>query len=229
MRSHHRRVYNLAVTVTSSRTIPLDNQQHILLEGISWDFYEALLAQLEDRPVRVTYDAGDLEMMAPLPMHERWKKRIARLVETMSLECDVEIETLGSTTFRRADVAVGLEPDECYYVQSLPAVQGKKELDLMTDPPPDLAIEIDITRRSIPREPIYAALRVPELWRFDGRRLEVRVLEADQCYHPSQKSRAFPFLPMAQFAEFVLKLENEKQTNKLLREFRAWCRTLIGS
>jgi len=107
-----------------------------VLDGVSWDFYEQLLEEIGDRPIRVTFDNGSLEMMAPLPLHERWKKRIARMIELLCVELDIEIDTLGSTTFRREDLAKGLEPDECYYVQHADDVRGKKELDLAVDPPP---------------------------------------------------------------------------------------------
>jgi Uma2 family endonuclease len=202
----------------------LFDQQHIVLDDVSWQFYQRLLEEIGDRPIRVTFNDGSLEMMAPLPLHERWKSRIGRLVEALSEELDIEIETLGSTTFRRDDLEKGLEPDECYYVQHAAAVHGKDEFDLTADPPPDLAIEIDITHRSVPRQPIYAALGVPELWRFDARQLTVLRLR-DGTYHASSGSEVFPFLPMAQFQAFVMRMEDEPQ-NRVLREFRNWLRGL---
>ena len=212
------------MTAAGPAPTPLVDQQHVVLHGVSWEFYEHLLEQLGNRPIRVTFDNGDLEMMAPLPLHERWKKRMARLIEALSEELDIEIDTLGSTTFRSRAVTRGLEPDECYYVQHADAVRGKQELDLTVDPPPDLAIEIDITRRSIPRQPIYASLRIPELWRFD-RKLTVLRLGADGQYHAAQSSAAFPFLPLVQFERFLMRMEAEKQT-AVLREFRRWVRAL---
>lgn len=209
----------------SSPATPLDEQQHIVLHGVSWEFYEQLLKELEGRSIRVTFDNGSLEMMAPLPLHERWKSWIGRMIELLALERDIEIDTLGSTTFRRQDVIKGLEPDECYYIQHATEVRGKAELDLSIDPPPDLAIEIDITRRSVPRQPVYAALGVPELWRFHARELSVLELQKDRTYAPVPASTALPFLPMRQFERFLLRMENERQT-KVLREFRDWVKTL---
>jgi Uma2 family endonuclease len=119
----------------------------------------------------------------------------------------------------------GLEPDECYYVQHAADVEGKDELDLKKDPPPDLAIEIDITHRSIPRLPIYAALGVPEVWRFDGLKLTVLILGDDGKYRPATSSLAFPFLPMETFSSFLLRLASEPQI-AVLREFRDWVKTL---
>lgn len=190
-----------------------------------WEFYDFLLEQIGDRPIRVTYDNGSLEIMSPLPKHEKWKSRFGRLIELMSLELDIPVEPLGSATFRRKDRGKGLEPDECYYIQHAADIEGKDELDLRVDPPPDLVIEIDIMSRSISRQPIYAALGVPELWRFDGRRLTVLLLGLDGKYLPSAASLAFSFLPMAKFEQFLLRLASEPQ-NAVLREFRDWVKTL---
>jgi len=189
-----------------------------------WSFYEDVLAAADDRALRVTFDEGTIEMMAPLPLHEKWKTRLGRLIEAMSEELDIDIEPLGSATFRREDLSKGLEPDECYYIMHADAVRGKDELDLTVDPPPDLAVEVDITQRSIRREPIYAALGVPELWRFDGLHLNLLLLR-DGTYYPSATSTVFPFLRMSEFESFLLRLESERQTS-VIREFRTWLRTL---
>jgi Uma2 family endonuclease len=213
-----------AVT-TIPRDIPLSDQQHLVLDDVSWEFYEQLLREIGDRAIRVTYDNGWMEIMSPLPKHERWKTRIGRMIEILSLELRVPVETLGSTTFKREDRKKGLEPDECYYVQNEAAVRDKDELDLTIDPAPDLAVEVDITRRSIPRQPIYAALGMPELWRFEGKRLLVLHLAPDGKYHAAEASVAFPFLPMKQFEAFVLRLKDEEQI-RVLCEFRDWVHTL---
>ena len=124
-----------------------------------------------DQNRRLTYDSGELEIMSPLPEHEDWKKAIGGLVEILTLELDIPMRRLGSTTFRQKALQKGLEPDECYYIANEAAVRGKRRFDLRRDPPPDLVVEIDITHRAIDREKIYAAMGVPEIWRFDGRRL----------------------------------------------------------
>lgn len=210
--------------MTAAQPIPLDAQQHIVLDGISWDTYERILRDLEERQIRVTYDRGNLEMMAPLPFHEQWKKRYGRLIDAMCEERDIDVEPLGSTTFRREDLEKGLEPDECYYVQNPQAIRGRREIDLTVDPPPDLAIEIDISRASIPKQPIYAALGIPELWRFDGEFLTVLRLRHGK-YVATNASELFPFLPIDEFQHFVLRLASERQP-QVLREFRAWVRAL---
>src|SRR5580658_7263974 len=129
--------------------IAVCDQQHIVLDDVSWATYQNLLDDLEQRPIRLTYDNGSLEIMPPLPIHEWWKGRLGRMIEMVSLERKIEIESLGSTTFSRHDLAKGLEPDECYYVAHAADIRGKQEIDLSVDAPPDLAVEVDITRRSI--------------------------------------------------------------------------------
>ena len=211
--------------MTIAASVPPASPQHLLLHGVSWEFYERLLKELDNRPLQVTFDNGNLEIMAPLLPHEKWKKRIGRMIELLTLELDIEMEPLGQTTFKREDLAKGFEPDECYYIQHAQVVRGKDELDLTIDPPPDLSVEVDITSWSIPRQPIYAALGIPELWRFENRRLIVSHLNADGHYVPAATSLAFPFLPIHEFERFLLRLADESQT-KVLREFRDWVKTL---
>jgi len=208
------------MTLSSAQNSLID-QQHIVLDDMSWEFYEHLLNEVGDRPIRITYDSGNLEIMAPLNIHEFWKKRIGQLVELMCLERDIKIIPGGSTTFKREDKEKGLEPDECYYVQQADAIRFKDDLDLTVDPAPDLAVEIDITSRSIERQPIYAALGVPELWRFDGKRLNVLTLGTDGRYMPQDNSGVFPFLSIGGFNEFLMRFANEEH-NIVVRAFRDW-------
>jgi Uma2 family endonuclease len=149
---------------------PIATSSNVLLQGISWDTYQSLVQELESQPSkRLTYDNGLLEIFMPLPLHEKNKKYLARLVEIITMTLGIEICSLGSCTWNRPDLAKGLEPDECYYIQNEAVIRGKTTIDLAIDPPPDLAI--DITRLSLPRLPIYAALGVPEVWRFDGEKM----------------------------------------------------------
>jgi Uma2 family endonuclease len=203
----------------------LEDQQHIVLHDVSWQLYKRLLREIGDRPIRMTFDDGSLEIMSPLPKHEKWKTRIGRMIEILSLELNIPVEPLGSTTFRRKDRRKGLEPDECYYIRHAADIRGKDRLNLKVDPPPDLAVEVDITHRSIDREPVYAALGIPELWRFAHPELTVLLLNADGKYQSSSQSASLPFLPMDTFKAFLLRLEAEEQT-AVLREFRDWVITL---
>jgi Uma2 family endonuclease len=125
-------------------------------------------------------------------------------------------------TFQREDLARGLEPDECYWIEHESVVRGRDDIDLETDPPPDLVLEIEISRSALDRMSIYAALGVPEVWRWDGTKLAVNLLTRRGTYRMSDRSKAFPFLPLAEFARF---LEPTKLSEtQLLRSFRTWVR-----
>jgi len=203
----------------------LDVPQHLAMTGVSWSYYEHTLEQIGDRPIRVTFLDGKIEIMSPLPEHETLKKALARLVENLTLEIGWSHKSFGSTTFRREEKSAGTEPDECYYFHNIDAVTGMKRFDPIVHPPPDLAIEVDILNPSIPREPIYARLGVPEIWRCNGERLQVRLLLSDGTYSDSPTSQAFPFLPMVRFATFIKRMIAGDET-PVLREFRDWVRTL---
>jgi Uma2 family endonuclease len=202
--------------------------QRLLLHNVSWQEYEIFLKVLGDRPIRVTYDRGNLELMAPPYVHERLKWVIGQLIVILALELNLRFAGGGSTTFRREDVERGLEPDQCFYFGHEPLVRGKQEIDLTVDPPPDLAIEIDITSSSLNRMGIYAALRVPELWRFDGQALRVYQLQADGLYVLCERSMVFPFLPLDEIVR-LLHQSDRMDDLSLLQSFRAWVREQIAA
>jgi Uma2 family endonuclease len=213
------------MTLAAERTRRLIDQQHIVLHDVSWDFYERVLAEVGDQPIRVTFSDGSIEIMSPLPEHEWIKKAIASLIDLMVVELNIAMSAFGSSTFRREDKQKGLEPDECYFLKNASRVRGMKQFDPAIHPAPDLAIEVDVTTRSIARQPIYAALGVPEIWRFDGQEIHVLLLRSDGKYSQASASAAFPFLPMDHFLRFALRIENEERT-AVLREFQQWVRTL---
>lgn len=205
--------------------LDLDNIQHIVLEDASWETYEQLLRDIGERPIRINYDQGRLEMMSPLPEHEEVKGIICRLIQTLSDELGIEIKSLGSTTFRRRDRGKGLEPDECFYFKNERKMRGRKRLNLKIDPPPELVVEIDITHRSVEREPIYAGLGVPEIWRWDGTKLECLELTGD-AYRVRNKSIVFPFFAPADLTRFI-RMRTRTGENALIRKFREWVGEMI--
>lgn len=204
------------------------NDAFVTLPGISWETYESLLTDLSDRSVpHLTYDRGTLTIMSPTAEHEGYNRAIARLVEVLAEEFGIEVRDLGSTTFRRKEVNRGFEPDTCFYIQNERVVRGKMRLDLSVDPPPDLIIEIDITSPSLDRFPIFAQFGVPEVWRFDGERLEIFRLSG-AAYERSEKSEALPFVDPDALAAFVSESFTLGRL-EWLRKVREWARGRKGA
>ncbi|QSJ19193.1 Uma2 family endonuclease [Nostoc sp. UHCC 0702] len=203
--------------------VPAGHQ--LLIKNISWSAYKHLLAELgENRSSKISYSQGVLEIMAPLPEHEVAKVIIGDLVKIILEELDIEFWSLGSTTFEREKMDAGVEPDDCFYIQNEAAVRGKDRIDLTVDPPPDLAIEIDITSRT--RFNNYAVLGVPELWRWNGTKLEINVLSNGQ-YVKYPSSSIFPNLPIAQaIPEYLIRSKIDGR-NVAMKAFRAWVRNQI--
>ena len=197
----------------------------ILLEDVSWELYEHLLRELDNSGQRlyVTYDAGRMMLMAPRFDHETWKSWIGRMIEMMAFERDIPIRSAGSTTWKRRRLKKGLEPDECYYVANEPRIRGKMKLDFAKDPPPDLAVEVVVTHHPLDRHAVYAALKVPELWVYEGGRLTFTALTAAGEYHPVERSVAFPFLTAADVERF-LHMFPAAEENGVLRAWRDWVR-----
>jgi Uma2 family endonuclease len=198
--------------------------RRLLLHAVDWPTYEKLLDAVGQRPLRLTYDRGNLEIMAPSWNQEWWKHRIGFAITLLSAEVNVEVQGGGSTTFRREDLQKSLEPDECLYVGAHASQMSgpDREIDLSRDPPPDLVIEIDITRSSLDREGIYAALGVPALWRFDGESLQASRLGPDRTYVPCARSPAFPSLPLPELVRF-LQTQALSET-RLIRPLQDWAR-----
>ncbi|MBD1808743.1 Uma2 family endonuclease [Microcoleus sp. FACHB-SPT15] len=196
--------------------------QRVLLSNVSWQEFEAILEDLgEHRSSRVAYDNGTLEIMTPLPEHETNKVLIGDLVKILLEELDIEFWPLGSTTFKNEEMVKGIEPDDCFYIQNEAVVRGKKRLDLTVDPPPDLALEIDVTSRTHPS--IYEALQVPELWRFENEKLQINVLQ-NRKYIKCEYSLNFPNLPLIEIIPQYLNQSVALGRNKTMKAFRAWVR-----
>lgn len=178
-------------------------EQRVILHNVSWETYERLLTDLQGSSApRLTYDRGTLEIMSPSSEHERYNRTIAQVVEELAVETDIDLDNLGSTTFRREDLDRGFEPDSCFYIQNAPRVRGKKRIDLTVDPPPDLVIEVDITSPSLDKFSIFAQVGVPEVWRYDGNRLMIfGLFEGD--YQERDTSIAFPSTSSADVTDFI--------------------------
>jgi len=211
--------------VTAVRQQSPTTPSHVLLQNIAWSTFEALIDDLESQPSkRLTYDNGILEIWMPKPPHERYKKFLARLIEIITEELETEICSLGSCTWRRPDLAKGVEADECYYIQNEAVIRGRMEIDLAIDPPPDLAIEIDITSLSLARLPIYQALGVLEVWRFDGEQLKfLHLSENSDEYIEIERSVALPSLTSADARRWLARTKEMGETS-WARSLRQWVR-----
>lgn len=200
--------------------------QTVLLENINWSEFEAILEDLgEHRGSRIAYDRGKLEIMTPLPEHEVNKEYISDFLKILLEELDIEFCPLGSTTFKNQIMFKGIEPDNCFYIQNEALVRGKNRLDLTVDPPPDLALEVDITNRSHPE--IYQSLGVAELWRYKPNELQILLL-VDGEYTQSEQSANFPNFDLIRvIPRYLIQCKTEGR-NKGMKAFRRWVREQIN-
>jgi Uma2 family endonuclease len=172
-------------------TVPQSGRsgQRVMLHGISWDEYtQVLRAFAEQRSVRLTYDRGVLEIRTHSFGHHNSSRFLGSLISALTEEFNLPVASGGSTTLRRRKRQRGLEPDACFWIANEPRVRGLYRLNLRTDPPPDLVVEVDVTRSSLNRMAIYAALGVPEVWRLDVASLTFHLLQADGQYAASPVS-----------------------------------------
>lgn len=198
------------------------------LPDIDWDEYEQLLSQMGDFPGhRLSYDRGRLDIMSPKRDHEAYKFFIGRIVELLAEEQQIDIEPSGTTTLRRKKLEIGAEPDESFYIQNAARVVDHLETNLEVDPPPDLIIEIDTTNESLQKFKIYAALSVPEIWRYDGRQAHFYSL-AGEGYEKIERSIAFPTLAAADLTQFLEQRKTEGHS-RTLRAFRQMLRLRTSS
>ncbi len=196
--------------------------QTVMLDNVSWQEFETVLEELgENRNSRIAYDRGKLEIMTPLPEHEVNKVYLSNFVEILLEELDIEFCPLGSTTFKNQLMLKGIEPDSCFYIQNEALVRGKNRLDLTVDPPPDLALEVDITNRSHPE--IYQSLGVPELWRYERGKLQILLL-VDGKYSESESSANFPSFSLLEVIPQYLTQCRTEGRNKGIKAFRRWVR-----
>lgn len=197
----------------------------VLLNNISWDEYENFLQDFEERAGwRLAYNGGKLEIMPPTPEHEEYSFSFHNFVLAYCEEFDINLEGRRSATFRRRFLEKGVEPDECYYIQSAKKIAGK-QLPTKDFPVPDIAVEIDVTTESLDKFPIYAALEVPEVWIYDGKIVSFYELESES-YRQITHSRALPLLSAEKLAEF-LEISRTKGQTFALKSFRAWLRSEV--
>lgn len=202
------------------KTVKSPAEQRVLLRNVSWETYERLLAEREENRVpRFAFDQGMLEIVSPSSEHESISYYIGLLVAVFAEVTGVDVYGVGSTTFKRADVQRGFEPDSCFYIQNEELVRGKARIDLDVDPPPDLVIEVDITSPSLDKLPIYAQMGVSEVWRYDGDDLSFFTLDQGQ-YSEVATSAVLPPITAQVVSELVEKSKSLGLAS-WLREVRA--------
>jgi Uma2 family endonuclease len=208
--------------------LPLFNgEQHFILYNVSWEEYVAIGRLFADRPaLRISYDRGTLEFMTTSPRHERYKRWLGRFIETIAEELKKPIMPGGSMTFQREDLDRGFEHDDCFWIANELAVREKMTWEPDKDPPPDLALEVEVSRNALNRMALFAAMRVPEVWRYDGDKLRVHLLQADGTYQLSERSLAFPSIPVHELVRFFPPVGNADYLSAVA-DVRAWVRSLI--
>ncbi len=204
-------------------TVINTGEERTFLRNISWQLYESLLAEIgDDGKARLSYYQGNLEFMTPLPVHENYNRQIERAIVVVAEEVEQNYNLFGSMTIKRPDLSAGKEPDSCYYFANEPAVRGKTKLDFTQDPPPDLAVEIDITSSSLNQLALYATLGVGEVWRYDGAELIFYQLQSGK-YIAVDRSPTFPILAPARVLEFLADCQTDS-VNQSVKNLRKWVR-----
>ncbi|MGO9598379.1 MAG: Uma2 family endonuclease [Isosphaeraceae bacterium] len=202
----------------------------VVIRGVDWAFYEQLVDSIpEGANLHVNYDGKDLEIMSPSPLHDGLKTRLGRFVELTAEELEIPCTGLGQTTWKRPEVARGLESDECYYFAPEKLMAAAEALTRMSRnvadyPNPDLTIEVDMSPSKIDRPAIYAALRVAEVWRFDSERERIVIerLNEDGTYQAADESH---FLPVRcdEVERWVFE-EDIRDGSAWARRLRSWVR-----
>ncbi|MEK6323109.1 MAG: Uma2 family endonuclease [Acidobacteriota bacterium] len=191
----------------------------VTFHNVTWEEYEELLEQVgEPAGLRISYDDGTLKAMTLSNEHEKYARFIEKLVATITIRLRINILSFGSATMKRKPK--GNEPDACFYVQSADAIGNRVDIDLAVDPPPDIAVEVDIHHDSQDKFSIYAAFGVPEIWRFDGQEVTIYLLDQDR-YHQAEAGRALPLLTGEILTQFLARMRDEGEFCALLA-FDEW-------
>ncbi|NEP60589.1 MAG: Uma2 family endonuclease [Symploca sp. SIO2G7] len=206
------------------RQLDLPPGQRLFVRDVDWSEFEAILSELgESRSSRIAYSHGTLEIRMPTPEHEVDKELIGDLVKILLDELEIDCECFGSTTFKQENMGSGIEPDQCFYIQNHARMRGKRRVDLKVDPPPDLALEVDVTSKT--QLDAYATLGVPELWRYEKNKLNIYILQ-EGSYQPVTISPTFPLLPILDFVAEVLSQSITIGRSPALRAFRKQIRNI---
>ncbi len=196
----------------------------ITFHNVGWEEYEDLLEQVgEASGLRISFDDGTLKVMTLSSEHEKYERFLEKLLTAIVLRLRINILSFGSATMRKRNKHKGNEPDACFYVQTADAIGNRLHIDFEIDPPPDIAVEVDVHHDSRDKFSIYAGLGVPELWRFDGQTMIIYVLERDR-YEEVIASRALPMLTSQILTEVLTSLP-DKGEFQALAAFDEWLKS----
>ncbi|HKI35535.1 MAG TPA: Uma2 family endonuclease [Gemmataceae bacterium] len=200
----------------------------VLLSGVSWEAYRALIDSVGERALLHTYDRGTLELVTRSREHEIYKCLLGRLIDVWADETLTPLGYGGEMTLQRGDVERGVEGDECFWVGNLERLTDPLHIDLSRDPPPDLVIEAEVSTTVVDRLSVYATLGVPEVWRVSASRIRVGRLQPDGQYQWGEQSTVFPALPLAEVLRFLQQAATTPDHRRIARDFRAWVRQQLG-
>jgi len=202
-------------------------EQRVLLQNISWQTFKTMLAEMgSERGSRLAYDRGTVEIITPLMPHENSNRLIEVFVGVLCEELGLEIKRTGSLTMTRDDLERGAEPDSSYYIQNEYRVRDLVDIDLASDPPPDLVLEVEYSRSKVNKFQLYASIGVPEFWRYNGSALRIYTRESGQ-YSECAISPTFTPVPVTEIPRFI---QESKKVGEvaITRAFRTWVRQQLG-
>lgn len=202
-------------------TTAIPGETRVLLENITWQTFKTMLAEMgSERANKISYRQGNIEIMTPQKPHESSNRLIEVFIGVLCEELGLEVNRVGSLTLTRDDLEYGAEPDSSYYIQNELLVREKENIDLAFDPPPDLVLEVEYSRPKIDKFKLYAAMGIPEFWRYNGTTLRVYILANGQ-YSETQTSPTFAAIPIKEIPRFI---EESKKIGQIAvtRAFRAW-------
>lgn len=204
----------------------LSDGQVEIFHNVTWDEYEELLEQVGEtrHGLRISYNDGTLKVVSLSPEHEKYVSFINSLVVHIRLRFRMNILFFGSATMRKKKKSKGNEPDACFYVQTAAVLGNRIKLDFTVDPPPDVVVEVDIHHDSTGNDPIYAALGVPEIWRYDGWKATILHLQEDG-YVEAETSDALPMITSAILTEYLTRLQEDGEFAAIIA-FDEWLRSL---
>lgn len=204
------------------------NPGNIVLENVPWQDLETIIFRRQKNTVtRLAYDNKKLELFTPSPEHQEYSELLEEFITILLEEHRLNYRCFGSTLWQREDLQISIEADSSFYIQNFPAIHQVLTISLPENPPPDLVLEVDLTRKSLSRRSIYSRLGVPEIWRCDEKKLQIYHLRSGQ-YERIPQSLIFPELPLESLP-LIIKDNLKSGRAGVRNEFQKWLRVVISN